>query len=30
VLFASVPLSQENWEPLAEGAVLGVRLGRQL
>jgi glutamine amidotransferase len=30
VLIASVPLSQENWEPLAEGAVLGVRLGRQL
>ena len=30
MLIASVPLSHENWEPLAEGTVLGVRLGRQL
>ena len=30
VLIASVPLSHENWQPLPEGAVLAVRLGREL
>jgi glutamine amidotransferase len=30
VLIASVPLTQENWQPLEEGAVIGVRLGRAL
>ncbi len=28
VLVASVPLSTENWEPLREGTVLAMRLGR--
>jgi glutamine amidotransferase len=30
VLIASVPLSHENWHPLAEGAVIAVRHGREL
>ncbi|MCF8155902.1 MAG: class II glutamine amidotransferase [Rhodoferax sp.] len=30
VLIASVPLSHENWQPLAEGAVIAVRHGREL
>jgi hypothetical protein len=28
VLLASVPLSSEAWEPLAEGAVMAIRKGR--
>jgi predicted glutamine amidotransferase len=30
VLVASVPLTQEHWQPLDEGAVIGIRLGRTL
>ena len=30
MLFASVPLSDEHWVPLAEGEVLAIRHGRLL